>query len=169
MNKRAILTITLLLALALPVAFLGRERFACDRGGSTRFPETRYSDAVLWFNWTPANRLFFVSGFLVGFKDGHESGCSRAHKILSEGNSANNPLSSELWSDCIKHKYRYSKGTQFYVDQITEFYRTYPQDCDVPLRILLFELADERSHTLEQIHNSGWQSEDPPRKKEDRP
>jgi hypothetical protein len=55
---------------------------------------------------------------------------------------------------CMSKLPLFSKGFDYYVTQITNFYETYPQDRDLPLRQLFAQLADSSTNkTLEQIHS----------------
>jgi uncharacterized membrane protein YdfJ with MMPL/SSD domain len=61
--------------------------------------------------------------------------------------------SNELSVDkCRQRNPRYSKNLTDYVDEITQYYRTYPDDWNVPLSDLLEAFSDSRHLTLELTH-----------------
>lgn len=118
---------------------------------STRFPETRsMSEAKLWLYWSKAERLAFVRGFVIAYRDGAVYGCLDAFEHSTPASGADKKTSD--------HAVCYQEGNQFdrdvgdYETSTTSFYKTYPQDDDVPIRFVLAELASHK--TPAEIHNA---------------
>jgi hypothetical protein len=107
----------------------------------TRFPETRtVSEAKLWLSWSGAERLNFVRGFFAGYWHGYEHGCdyltpitqsrTAAHDCWSK-KPANLPTGGSLADDLVNQ----------YANSMTTYYKSYPEDDDVPITVLLENFA----------------------------
>jgi len=121
---------------------------------STRFPETRsINEAKLWLDWSKDERLAFVKGFVIGYKDGAVIGCRTAFGAFDRHTSSvgikGQPLDSSI---CFSENARFDRTVEYYEDAVTFFYQTYPVDDDVPIRVLIEEFSAHK--TPEEVHNS---------------
>jgi hypothetical protein len=121
---------------------------------STRFPETRsMNEAKLWLHWSRAEQLAFVRGFVIAYKDGALRGCRMAFDALDHyTTSADNKSQPPDASICFSESARFDRTVEYYEDSVTSFYKTYPDDDDVPIRFLIEELSAHE--TPLQIHNA---------------
>ena len=118
---------------------------ACGQEGSLRFPESRsYSPGQVWLEWTSAERIGFVKGFIVGHGDGYQSGCR-----ATETNRTSSKKAGSGSDSCLQQRHLFRKEAPFYEQFITDFFNRYSMDRDVPVRILLLQ-ADEKSP--DEIH-----------------
>jgi hypothetical protein len=73
------MTKSVLIALIAHCLFISLSCFQSQRSReyhSTRFPETRsINEAKLWLHWSRDERLTFVRGFVIAYKDGAVKGC----------------------------------------------------------------------------------------------
>ncbi len=113
--------------------------------GSLRFPESRsYSPGQVWLEWTAAERIVFVRGFIVGHGDGYQSGCRNAETGRTTSKKAEDRSES-----CSQKRHLFRKQASFYEQFITDFFSRYTMDRNVPVRILLLQ-ADEK--TPDEVH-----------------
>src|SRR5215475_262487 len=114
---------------------------------STRFPETRsVNEAKLWLDWSKDERLAFVKGFVIGYKDRAVRGCGTAFEAFDRYASSvgikSQPLDS---STCFSENARFDRTAEYYADSVTLFYQTYPVDDDVPIRVLIEEFSAHKT------------------------
>jgi hypothetical protein len=120
---------------------------------STRFPETRsVNEAKLWLQWSRDERLAIVRGFVVGYKNGAVNGCRAAFDAFEHSSASANikslPPDSSI---CFSANSRFDRTVEYYADCVTTFYKTYPVDDDVPIRVLMEQFADHK--TPAEIHS----------------
>jgi len=114
------------------------------QAGTLRYPESRsYSPGKLWLEWSPSERTGFVRGFIVGHDDGYQRACA-----LTRAGSPHTGVASDV-DPCLKEQHLFHKDLPYYEKFVTDFYTTYSEDRDVPLRILLLQ-ADQK--TPEEVH-----------------
>jgi hypothetical protein len=121
---------------------------------STRFPETRsINEAKLWLHWSRDERLAFVRGFVIGYKDGSFKGCRIALDAFDRY-TPSVKVNSQLpdSSICFSENSRFDRTVDYYEDSVTSFYQMYPVDDDVPIRVLIEEFSDHK--TPAEFHNS---------------
>jgi len=102
-----------------------------------------------WLKWKPTARETFVFGYTLGYGNGHSNGCFQGTKGWpgrSKLDVANDPTSK-----CLEQIPDFSKGTDFFVKSITEFYKRYPEDRDIYVAEVLEQLG--KGLTLEEIHH----------------
>jgi hypothetical protein len=117
---------------------------------STRFPETRsMSEAKLWLYWSKDERLAFLRGFVIAYRDGAVHGCLDAFERFAHANSAETTFDN---AGCYQGRKQFDRDVGEYETFMTSFYKTYFQDDDVPIRFLLEELASHK--TPAEIHNA---------------
>lgn len=129
-----------------------KRRFFANR--PTRFPETRSINAAkLWLDWSRDERLAFVKGFVIAYKDGVVKGCRIAFdafdRFTSSADIKGQPPDSSI---CFSENGRFDQTVEYYEDSVTSFYRTYPVDDDVPIRLLIEEFSAHK--TPAEVHNS---------------
>jgi hypothetical protein len=106
---------------------------------STRFPQTRtVSEAKVWLYWSDSQRIAFVRGFVIGYREGNGAGCRMATDAAAAQSACKErmeqlpgPFSTLVFDDKVSG---YSKA-------MTAFYARYPEDDDVPITFLLEWLA----------------------------
>lgn len=119
---------------------------AYGQEGSLRFPESRsYSPGQVWLEWTSAERIGFVRGFIVGHGNGYQSGCR-----IAETNRTSSKKADNGFDPCLQQRHLFRREAPFYEQFITDFYNRYSMDRDVPIRILLLH-ADEK--TADEVHH----------------
>jgi hypothetical protein len=99
-----------------------------------------------WLKWSNDARLAYVSAYLHGQGRGFRDGCVVAEKVYSVNASG---LPGEK---CIAKVPTYSKPLEVYTATITEYYRSYSSDRNVPIFKILEGLSDARALTLRQMH-----------------
>jgi hypothetical protein len=114
---------------------------------STRFPETRsMSEAKLWLYWSSSERLSFVRGFVVAYRDGMLRGCRFAFEAFEHASGTSSAGKQILDSaTCYQQKLQFDRDMEYYEHSVTAFYKAYPEDDDVPIRLLLEELAAHKN------------------------
>jgi hypothetical protein len=144
--------LVLLVSLLLPFVLTSQEP---TRG----FPTDRtHGEGKLWLQWDESQRKGFVWGYIWGLDRGYHNGCDSLYAaspslVTIDPSKGPDPLKNPL-QECMLKLPVFSKPIAYYVTQITNFYGTYPQDQDLPLRQLFAQLADSSSNkTLEQIHS----------------
>lgn len=109
-----------------------------------RFPESRsFSPGKTWLAWSPSERSGFVRGFIVGHEEGYRQACT----ISEAGSRATLPTG---FDPCLEKRHLFKRDLSHYEQFITDFYRQYAEDRDVPLQVLLLQ-ADER--TPKEVHD----------------
>ena len=129
--------VLLLLAMASQIVEKGSSRAA-------RFPESRsYSPGAMWLKWSEAERTGFVRGFIVGHDDGFRSACLASVRTKGSSNI------DDGTDPCLGKLHPFMKEVSYYERFTTDFYNRYPDDQDVPLRILLLQ---EDQRTAPEVH-----------------
>jgi hypothetical protein len=107
---------------------------------TTRFVESKgHLQGEIWLGWGSNARVQFVRGFLTGYDDGWHGAC---------GNSfTGNREQLESCQAAAQPFHRVSDA--FYTNYLTQFYLSYPEDRDIPMRMLI-HFADDES--AEQVH-----------------
>jgi len=101
-----------------------------------------------WLEWGEETRYEYVKGYVTAYQRGFYEACGVAVSLRSQ-TTGSNELSVD---NCRQTIPRYSKNLGDYVDEITQYYRTYPDDWNVALSELLEAFSDSRHLTLEQTH-----------------
>jgi hypothetical protein len=102
-----------------------------------------------WMKWTRESRENFVFGYISGYSTAYGNVCRRmaiAPDVKPKPGSENLPMNV-----CLQGQLDFSKGTEYFVRNITDFYARYPGDRDIYINEVVEQLADNL--TLEQIHN----------------
>jgi len=106
------------------------------------------SEAKLWLYWSKAERLAFLRGFVVAYRDADLHGCLHAFERMPHAPARYKNTSGD--AICFQVRFQFDRDVRDYEISMTSFYRTYPQDDDVPIRFLLIELASHK--TSAEIH-----------------
>ena len=118
--------------------------------GTVHFPSARtVKDGDLWIGWDKVQRLAFINGYIQGNRDGHQKGCGTAEQIVAGG--VVSKVMNELVTHCLKSE-AFTKSPDNYAESITNFYQEYPQEREVPIRVLFQLMSDESGKTPEQMH-----------------
>lgn len=107
---------------------------------STRFPQTRtLNQAKVWLHWSESERVAFVRGLVVGYRQGNDDACNAgAVRVAPSGCQQRierlpSSVSAFITDDAVN---QYSK-------EMTKFYESHPEDDDVPITVLFQWLAFE--------------------------
>ena len=99
-----------------------------------------------WMKWSDSSREAYFMGYGEGYSKSRVELCAeltrKAH-LEAKTESSENP--------CGPGDLDLSKGSGYFVKEITEFYKQYPQDRNLYLDEVLEQLA--KGLTIEQIHN----------------
>ena len=93
-----------------------------------------------WLKWGNQTRLAYVSAYLHGQGRGFRDGCILAQGLYSAGEPSGLPGET-----CVARAPSYSRNLEDYVAKITEYYRSYPGDRNVPIFEVLEGLSDARA------------------------
>jgi hypothetical protein len=110
------------------------------------FAADAFEAGIDWLKWSNNARVVYVSAYLLGQGRGFRDGCVLGEELYS---AKVNGLPGEK---CIAKLPTYSKTPETYAATITEYYRSYPRDRDVPIFKILEGLSDARALTLRQMH-----------------
>jgi len=99
----------------------------------------------MWLKWSKDRRESYLWGYMLGYSQAYWKECRET----------GNALPAEADSTAIENRCRsrqpdFSKGTDFWGQQVTDFYKTYPGDRDIKIDEVLEQLRN--GLTLEQIH-----------------
>jgi len=86
-----------------------------------------------------------VIGYVSGYSDGHRDGCEHG---LATGQGADQQ--DDVEHRCTAKQLDFSKGTDFLVKSVTDFYTKYPDARDIYIYEVLDALA--KNLTLEEVH-----------------
>lgn len=121
-------------------------------GQTVHFPSARTEkDGDTWIIWDKAQRLAFIDGYIQGNRDGHQKGCGTAEQLIAANAGAKKVING-LLKRCLESKASFTKAPDDYEESITSFYQEYPQDREVPMRLVFQFMSDESGKTPEQIH-----------------
>jgi hypothetical protein len=121
---------------------------AQDESKYPRFPGSRTTmQGEVWLAWDTPIKAWFVEAALSGYKVGYDEGCKDATQ-KSDPEIVKQQKTDELCSNGR----RFRNKTLSYSQQMSEFYRKYPGDRDIPLAYLLQMLIGPKPKTLDEIH-----------------
>ena len=103
----------------------------------------------LWQRFTPKAREAFVDGYVLGSDIGHSEGCHQGTKGWP--GRAKLDIADDPTMKCLEQLPDFSKGADYFVKAISEFYKRYPGDRNISVTDVLDQLA--KGLTLEQVHN----------------
>jgi hypothetical protein len=116
---------------------------------STRFPQTRtISEGKVWLDWTDSERLAFLRGLAIGYRQGNSDVCNEVAGLNATP------------ADCQRADQLPPSGSALIIDDavnaysksMTAFYENHAEDDDVPLTVLFKWLVFERKSPTE-VHN----------------
>src|SRR5882762_6600804 len=95
---------------------------------STRFPETRtMNEAKLWLYWRKGERIAFIRGLVVAYRDAAVRGCLHAFEHMSQ-TPAENRANTSGEAACSQEGTQFDRDVSDYEISMTSYYETYPQD-----------------------------------------
>jgi len=103
----------------------------------------------MWLKWTHDEREGYTFGYALGYSKGYGGGCRQGTKdwpVEVKGNVEDFPLNK-----CISKELDFSKGSDFLVKAVTDFYTMYPEDRDIYIDEVLDGLG--KGLSLKEIHN----------------
>jgi len=137
---------TLLLLTLMGLALISRDsppKYRPSTRTTTRFVESKGRlQGEIWLGWGSNARVQFVRGFLTGYDDGWQGACGNGVTGLTGDR--------ERLESCQGAAHPFHRVSDaYYVNFLTHFYLSYPEDRDIPMRMLI-HFADEK--TAEQVH-----------------
>jgi hypothetical protein len=102
-------------------------------------------EGEMWLKWNNGRRESYVWGYMIGYSHAYWVGCRRAMKSLPTGASA-----ESIETSCRESQPDFSKGTTYWTQQVTDFYKAYASDRDINVDEILEQLSN--GLTLDQIH-----------------
>ena len=145
--KRRFLLWILLAALFIQLAFPQR-----TNPRLLPFPEVHLgpngegAEGAVWLAWSDDQKLYFVNGFVQGFKNGWKASCSKSAELAS----------ANIYGGCIDARFQIDKPFGHYRDLASEFYTKYPEDLALPIDRLFSKLM-EPEMTAQKVHQ--WLNE----------
>jgi hypothetical protein len=103
-----------------------------------------------WVEMNSDMQTGFVWGYTIGLSRGFAQGCVAYGKLAPS--QPPHRLADDLFHKCLRQGYGFSKLISFYVEQITEFYKSSAEDRKVPIDEVLRKLSDDQSMTPKQMH-----------------
>ena len=123
------------------VLCLSRQASGQSESHTARFPESRSIEpGKIWLHWSQSERRGSVKGFLIAYREAYRQSC-----VASAIDSGTDDTL------CLARQQVFRREVAYYQSFVTEFYTRYPEDRDVPMRMLLMS-ADDR--TQSEIHES---------------
>jgi hypothetical protein len=102
-----------------------------------------------WLKWNRESRENFLFGYMSGYSTAYGDVCRRLATQLPK---ETHPGSENLPIDeCLGDQLDFTKGFDYFVDNITAFYKRYPGDRDIYIYEVVEQLA--RGLAAEQVHS----------------
>ena len=79
-----------------------------------------------WLKWNPGQRETYFFGYAVGYSKGFMYGCQRGTEHWPVEASNNQPFNK-----CMEEERDFSKGQDYFVNAVTEFYTGHPEVRDI--------------------------------------
>ncbi|MGB6265900.1 MAG: hypothetical protein WBF56_09170 [Candidatus Acidiferrales bacterium] len=115
------------------------------------FPDTASHQGKAWLGASKEWRRAFLNGYINGLLDGHRRGCSDYEKgtpyVLPTPMREKIPVEK-----CMDWGLNFSRTPEDYERLMTDYYKTYPEDSNLPILKLLDELSDNEHKSLSEIH-----------------
>lgn len=102
-------------------------------------------EGEMWLKWNNDRRESYLWGYMIGYSHAYWEGCRQAMRSLPKGTDV-----QSIEDSCEKNQRDFSKGTTYWAQQVTKFYKTYPHDRDINIDEILEKLGN--GLTLDQIH-----------------
>ena len=116
--------------------------------GSSLAGEPSIALGEQWLKWSDETRFVYVLAYLGGRAHGFVDGCKVGQKMYLTRKMTGLPGES-----CIRSAPEYSKHLEEYSEIISNYYRSYPEDRNVPVFVVLDGLTDARHLTIQQMHD----------------
>ncbi len=109
-------------------------------------PNGEGAEGYVWLGWTDDQQLFFVNGFVQGFRIGWKASCGKSTELAR----------TNVYSECVDARSQAEKPFNVYRNEATEFYTKYPEDLALPIDRLFSKLV-ESGMTAPKVHE--WLNE----------
>lgn len=103
-----------------------------------------------WLGMDEKMRFWYAAGYLEGIQRGYTQGCINADALF--GPDEPTKYEEVPVRKCLDLMPHYPRDTNFYVNQVTSYYKKYPADRHVLLREVIELLTSPPERTLEEIH-----------------
>jgi len=104
-------------------------------------------EGTLWLKASKDSRAAYVGGFIEGLTRGFGQGCLSGTRDIEASKAG---VEADPLRNCLAKSYTFSREAEEYVKLVTDFYRKYPHDRDMPASDVLLKLSQGLG--LEQIH-----------------
>jgi hypothetical protein len=126
---------------------------------SVTLAATACCEGTIWLKASKDTKTAYVDGYVEGIMHGFGQGCLAGTK----GVQASAPgIEGDPFRKCLAKGYTFSRTTDEYVKLITDFYRKYPDDRDMPISEVLVKLSQglgfEQIHLEPKPHRAGSSS-----------
>ena len=141
LSHRILLTAPTILLLCLSAPLFG-ERVCCE--------------GEQWLRWSDDIRQTYVLAFTLGYSKGYVQGCDLGTRGMPPDSKPG--IGNDPRQHCLHTGLDFSKGTDFFVKSITEFYERFPTDRDIYVEELIQCFASGLS--VEEAHHHKFPSRD---------
>jgi hypothetical protein len=114
-----------------------------------------------WLRWTNDVRQTYVLAFSLGYSKGYVQGCDVGTRDVTAGSKPG--LENDPTRNCRQKGLDFSRGTDYFVKSITDFYTRFPSDRDIYVEELIQCFA--RGLSVEEAHRQHFPSRDKPQPK----
>jgi hypothetical protein len=106
-----------------------------------------------WLSWSPDERQRFILGYLWAYHSGFSAAC-RDYFEISQQKSIGGKT-DDLLQECKLQELQYSKDITYYERSITDYYKEFTDDTDLPLAWIIQAFSDSEQKTPADIH-AAW-------------
>lgn len=111
-----------------------------------------------WLHWTDEVRQTYVLAFSLGYSKGYVQGCDVGTQSITTNSKLG--LENGPTRNCRHKRMDFSKGTDYFVKSITDFYSRFPADRDIYVEEIIQCFAVGLS--VEETHKQHFPSRDKP-------
>ena len=111
-----------------------------------------------WLKWNQDAREKYVWGYTTAYAKGYGTACRQVD--LAWTGNVQPGYENAVLNKCMKEQLDFSKGSDYLIKSVTDFYRRYPKDRDISIGELLDLLG--KGLAVEEIHNQRFQGHTPP-------
>jgi len=102
-----------------------------------------------WLGWKRDARVSYVFGYMVGYSTGRWDGCAEDAKDSTR--KINLADENDPTNRCQHEGPDFSKGSDYFVNAITDLYKRYPEDRELDIGEVLEQMG--RGLSVEEVHN----------------
>ena len=106
-----------------------------------------------WLNWSRERRRGYAYGYLTGYHVAFGAACV-AYADASPPATLPADLEDVPEQKCIERRPNYNHGTDYYEEAITNYYKKYPSDLDLPTAWLFLGFSESEHKSPEDMHRA---------------